>query len=136
MSIVLRNAHARDAAKRQIDNAPEGFEVEIKPPRKTRQQEKLFHVLVKELAESQAVRWRYGERTEEEWKAELVKARFGSRTRPRFLSPNDVIVDRVSTRDLKVAQYNELIEFTYFVGAECGHVWTAHRPGEAAQQAS
>lgn len=70
--IQLNNDLSRQAAKRAIDDAPDGFMVEVKERTRTADQNAKLHAMLQDI--SRQVEWAGKKRTTEDWKALMVSA--------------------------------------------------------------
>ena len=70
MRIHLTNDLRRQAAKREIDTAPEGFTVEIKERTRTADQNAALHAMLQDI--SRQMDWAGKKRSVDEWKCLMV----------------------------------------------------------------
>lgn len=72
-TFVLVHDNARRLAERTVKEAPDGAVVTIGPPKRSVDQNAMFHALVDDIAKSE-VQWFGKRRSAEEWKVLLISA--------------------------------------------------------------
>jgi hypothetical protein len=125
---VLDSFGKRDAMQ-AIHRAPEAWVCEVRPPKRNSDQNRKFHAICRDLAESH-VEWSGRRRTEEEWKFLLVSGHAVATGRPgEFMLglEQERMMLRPSTAAMSVAEMTSLIE--YAIAFCAGH---SVQPREAA----
>lgn len=113
---VLVNDAIRHNCKAAIDQAPEGYAVEIKPKTRTLEQNALLHALLQRITNS--VEWSGKKRDIDTWKRLLTAAWLRARGEPIELLPAldghgvDIVFRRTSNLTV-----NEMIELVDFIQA-------------------
>jgi len=113
---VLVNDAIRHNCKTAIDQAPEGYAVEIKPKTRTLEQNALLHALLQRITNS--VEWSGKKRDIDTWKRLLTAAWLRARGEPIELLPAldghgvDIVFRRTSNLTV-----NEMIELVDFIQA-------------------
>jgi len=113
---VLVNDAIRHNCKAAIDQAPEGYAVEIKPKTRTLEQNALLHALLQRITNS--VDWSGKKRDIDTWKRLLTAAWLRARGEPIELLPAldghgvDIVFRRTSNLTV-----NEMIELVDFIQA-------------------
>ncbi len=131
--VIIRDMASRREAVSAVRAAGHGTVVTLRPLRHSDRQRALFHALLTELSRECSFNGR--RLTTDEWKDVFVIGLWGAKWIASPLDPSVKIPIRRSTEGLTVAEYSELIDFTYAEAAtELGHRWTAHRPGERDDQ--
>jgi hypothetical protein len=116
--LLFRLAHqvARQRAIQAVQNAPEGFVVEVKEPNRSLDQNALMWPLLQEL--SSQVNW-YGQHlTDEEWKDVLSASLKKQKVVPGI--DGGFVVCGQRTSKMTKAEFSELIELIYAFGAQHG----------------
>lgn len=115
-TIRLTSAEARERACRAIRQAPQGFVVEIREPRRTQEQNAIFWSLLTALSHAKP---RGIVATPDDWKAMVMHA---CGFEQQFLQGLDGRPFPVGFRSSKLskAQMSELIEWIYAFAAENG----------------
>jgi hypothetical protein len=124
---IFDDASRREAAKKVL-MASAGSVVVIRPETRSDRQNRLFHALVGELSEN--VKHNGAFWSPEKWKEALIVSLWGFDMMPALDGDGGVLPIRRSSATLSVHDMNELIEFTYMVGARKGYVFTEPRPGD------
>jgi hypothetical protein len=106
---------------REIQQAPDGYEVRLSEPRRTTDQNRLMWALLSDLAEQ--VDWHGQHLTAEEWKDVLTASLKKQRAVPG-IDGGFVILGARTSRMTK-AEMSELCELIYAFGAQQGVEWTA-----------
>lgn len=113
---VLVSDAIRHNCKKAIDQAPEGYAVEIKPKTRTLEQNALLHALLQRITNS--VEWSGKKRDIDTWKRLLTAAWLRARGEPIELLPAldghgvDIVFRRTSNLTV-----NEMIELVDFIQA-------------------
>jgi len=118
MKHVFRLAHqvARQRAIQAVQNAPEGFVVEVKEPTRSLDQNALMWPLLQEL--SRQVNW-YGQHlSDEEWKDVLSASLKKQKVVPGI--DGGFVVCGQRTSKMSKAEFSDLIELIYAFGAQHG----------------
>lgn len=119
---ILAHEIARNGAKQAIDNAPDGYVVEISEPNRTKDQNALLHSILQDI--SLQVVWHGQKFKLEIWKRLCVAAWLREEKESPLLVPAldgcgvDVIYEKTSKMSVK--QISKLIEWCYMFGAENG----------------
>ncbi len=114
---------ARQAAHRRINEAPEGYVVEIKEPTRTLDQNALLWPLLEEVSEQ--VEW-YGSRlNKEEWKDVFSASLKKQKAVPGI--DGGFVVCGQSTSKMSKREFSDLIELIYAFSAERGVVFSGER---------
>ena len=116
--LIFRLAHqiARQRAIQAVQNAPEGFVVEVKEPNRSLDQNALMWPLLQEL--SRQVEW-YGQHlTDEEWKDVLSASLKKQKVVPGI--NGGFVVCGQRTSKMTKAEFSDLIELIYAFGAQHG----------------
>lgn len=112
---------SRANAVKAIWSAPNDWEVEIKAPTRSSEQNKLMWVVLQQLT---PVPW-YGEKlTKEEWKEMITAGLKQNNTRTVPGIGGGLVVIGASTRKMTKKQMSEVIEYAYWFGANHGVVFT------------
>ena len=110
---VLSHDLARFNAKKAIDEAPEGYCVEVKPTKRTLEQNSKLHALLTDIAVT--VEWAGQRRDVETWKRLLTAAWCRARGEPIEMLPaldgNGVDIVFRRTSELTKNEMIELIEY-------------------------
>ena len=120
--LVLTGPLARQAAKRQIDEAPDGFECRISEPKRSLDQNALLHAELQEVSER--MKWAGEFRSVDDWKRLLTAAWMRATDRKVVLLPAvdgsgfDVLYQRTST-----LTKSEMTDLCAYIQA-----WKADRP--------
>ena len=110
---VLSHRLARANAVQAVHDAPEGYSVEVKPVKRSLEQNAKLHALLQDIAE--ALEWAGKKRDVETWKRLLIAAWLRARGEPIEMLPAldgygvDIVFRRSS--DLTVHETSELIEY-------------------------
>lgn len=128
-TIRLVGPPQRERAKALIDKAPDGWIVEFKEKVRTSPQNRKFHAMVKDLIEQEPEGRKLDMR---EWKALLMdlasrmagdSSPFVSTYQPS-LDGNGFTLVPPRSSNLRVAEFNSLIDAAYLYGAQEGVVWS------------
>ena len=113
---VLAHAEARANAKKAVEEAPDGYAVEIKPVKRTLGQNALLHALLSDI--SRYVEWAGQRRDIEVWKRLLTAAWLRARGEPLEMLPaiDGHGVDIVFRRTSELTK-NEMIELIEYIQA-------------------
>lgn len=126
---------AMQTVQRWISEGLEGgaLELSLMRPSKSRQQEKLYHVLFKEFEKQAMLRGR--KLDFDTWKAILIeqfgvdRANMGeplrkpARIMPSFDGTGRFVMERPATSSLSAKEASEFIEYLFATGIECGIKW-------------
>lgn len=111
---------ARRMALKAVQEAPDGFVVEIKARTRSLSQNALLHALLDDL--SAQIEW-YGQKLgREDWKRMCAASLQGVRVVPGIDAGTFVPIG-MRTRDMTTGEMNEMIEFIYALGAKHGVVF-------------
>lgn len=126
---VLVHQQARDRAAQAVTEAPEGFEVVIKPQTRTSAENALLHTLIAQIAAQ--LEWAGARRDAEIWKRLLVAAWCRVRGEPLEILPavDGHGVDIVPARTSKLSKSDaaDLISYIESWGTEAGVKWSVDR---------
>lgn len=117
---ILAHAQARSRAVEAVRDAPEGYAVEVREPRRNLEQNAKFHAMCGDIARS-GLPWAGKSRTAAQWKVLLVSAhavatKIGSEMVPGL--EGEFVNLRESTALMSVKRASSLIEYTL---AFCAH---------------
>jgi hypothetical protein len=110
---ILAHATARNGAMHCIAHAPDGYVVEIKPPKRTDGQNERFHAIVGDIAKA-GVQWAGKKRTAAEWKVLLVSGHATATKEGSEMVPGlegEFVNIRESTALMSVRRGSSLIEY-------------------------
>ena len=113
MSVFTLNPVTRGDAHRAVLLAPDGHVCEVRPPKRNSDQNRKFHAICRDLAQS-PVEWAGKRRTEEEWKFLLVSGHAVVTKRPgEFMLglEQERMMLRPSTAAMSVGEMTSLIEY-------------------------
>lgn len=119
--ITLHNERARQAAKRAIDEAPDGYVVEIKERTRTEEQNAKLHAMLRDI--SRQVEWAGKRRSVDDWKALMVSAHRVASGQASEVVPgleSEIVQLRKSTAAMGVKELASLIEYVTAWGANAG----------------
>jgi len=110
---ILMHQEARKAAINAINDAPQGYYVDIKPRNRTLEQNAMLHALIQEI--SQTIEWAGKLREVEAWKRLLTAAWLRARGEPIEMLPaldgHGVDIVFRKTSELTVNEMTELLEY-------------------------
>jgi hypothetical protein len=120
-AVYLSGRYQRDYAKRLIDEAPDGYIMDIRERTRTDEQNKILHALIDDIRAQVpgADEW-----TKEEWKLRFLHA---LRNETRFLPEldgNGVFPIGQRTSALGKSQFSALLEIVFEWGARNGVIWS------------
>lgn len=119
---ILMHQEARQAAINAINEAPEGYYVDIKPRNRSLEQNAMLHALIQEI--SQKLEWAGKTRTTEAWKRLLTAAWLRARGEPIEMLPaidgHGVDIVFRKTSELTVNEMTELLEYIQAWAVEQG----------------
>ena len=121
-NFILAHSIARENALKAVQEAPEGYAVEIKPKSRTLEQNALLHTLIQLI--SKKVVWAGSFREVDTWKRLLTAAWLRARGDPIQMLPSidgygvDIVFRRTS--DLNVNEMTELLEYVQAWAIEQG----------------
>lgn len=121
-TFVLHNGAVREFALEAVRRAPENHVVTVKPFSRSSEQNRKFHAMCRDIANSKT-EWAGKPRTEEEWKFLLVSGHAVATGRPGELMlglENERMMLRQSTAAMSVAEMTSLIEYTIAFCAQRG----------------
>jgi hypothetical protein len=126
MSIyILAHPEARRRAVAGVMDAPEGYRVEVKPPKRSGEQNDKFHAMCDDIARQ--AEWLGKKRTKDQWKVLLVS---GHATATKEGSEvvcgleGEFVNIRESTAQMSKARGSSLIEYTAAWGAMNGVIFS------------
>lgn len=114
MHFILAHETARSRAQNAVQQAPEGWQVIIKPATRSSEQNAKFHALCSDIAKS-GMRWAGKERTAAEWKVLLVSGHAIATKEGAEIVPgleNEFVNIRESTAAMSKKRGASLIEYT------------------------
>lgn len=106
--------HNRATLRQQLDQAPDGWIVEIREPTRSLQQNALFHDLCRDIAAS-GFKWSGKPRTAIQWKVLLVSAHAvatGNGSDVVAGLEGELVNIREETSKMSIKRCNSLIEYT------------------------
>lgn len=113
--------HNRQRLHMELDQAPDGWIVDIREPTRSLQQNALMWQVLGEI--SHQVEW-YGSRlTPDEWKDMITASLKQQKTVPGI--EGGFVVLGARTSKMAIAEMNDVIEFAYAFGVEHGVRFTA-----------
>jgi NinB protein len=118
----LNHSTARNAAMHTIAHSPEGWKVTIEPPKRSGEQNSLFHALCGDIARS-GMTWLGKPRTGKEWKVLLVSGHAVATKEEAEIVPGlegEFVNIRESTASMGKKRGSSLIEYTLAFCAENG----------------
>lgn len=110
----------RDSLHKVLDQSENGTILELRPPRRSDDQNRRFHASIRDVA--QQVEWAGDYLSEEDWKRVFIASFYGQRVVPGLLG-GFVVLSKKSS-EMSIAELSELQEFIYAFGSERGVVWT------------
>lgn len=118
---VLRDDQVRNRAARYLLNdAPDGYEVIVKPPTRNAEQNAKFHAICSDLAKSSAT-WAGKRRTLDQWKVLLVSGHAFATKEGAEVVPGlegEFVNIRESTALMSVKRSSSLIEYAQAFAAQ------------------
>lgn len=123
----LTHATARKMAKTAVMSAPDGWSVELRPPRRSDEQNEAMHAKLGDIAKQ--VTWCDAKLSVEDWKrvatAMLKKDKFVRDVGEDGQPGNGLIVVGARTRDMSSKDIGLVMDWCDWFGAQHGVVWTA-----------
>lgn len=110
---ILAHQVARSGAIEAVRNAPEGYVVEVRPPKRSLDQNAKFHALCEDMARHGAM-WAGKPRTAPEWKVLLVSGHSVATKEGHDMVPGiegEFVNLRESTALMSVSRSSSLIEY-------------------------
>lgn len=110
----LAHQQAREGAQQAIRDAPDGYEVRIKPPTRNGEQNAKFHAICGDIAKS-GIKWAGKERTSDQWKVLLVSGHAMATKEGAEIVPGiegEFVNIRESTALMSKARSSSLIEYS------------------------
>lgn len=127
-TFIMAHAEARRRAIQAVQDAPEGYVVQIGEPKRSLAENSLLHALITEI--SKKIEWAGKPRDVETWKRLLVAAWCRATGESIEILPalDGHGVDIVPARTSKLTKKEcaDLIEFVYAWGAENGIMWAVN----------
>lgn len=120
MLYVLVHDMAKKNALKAVADAPEGYTVEIKEPKRSLDQSAKFHAICHDVSLS-GIKWSGKERSEAEWKLIFISAHgvaTGGKAEFIIGLENEMLDVREKTSRMPVARMASLIEYTLCWAAE------------------
>lgn len=121
----LIHATARGLAMARVETAPDGWTVELRPPRRTDAQSAKMHAMAGDIAKQ--VQWCGAWLSKDDWKrictAMLKKDKFVRDVGPDGQPGTGLVVVPEHTREMGMAALSDMIEWFYWFGAQHGVVW-------------
>lgn len=122
----LTHKTARAMAVAHVEAAPDGFTVEIRPPRRTDDASRAMHAKLRDIAKQ--VPWCGAMLSTEDWKriatAMLKKDKFVRDVDDKGQPGNGLIVIGAQTRDMSGKEISLVIGWCDWFGAQHGVVWS------------
>ncbi len=112
--LVFRLPAERPEAVAALARAPDGYVAEVRPPRRNSDQNRKFHAICRDVANS-GVTWDGEPQTEDAWKFLLVSGHAIATKRPGKLMlgiEGERVMLRPSTAAMSVAEMTSLIEYS------------------------
>lgn len=112
-SFVLANALRRRAAMSAVAEAPEGYRVEVREPKRTDDMNAKFHAIVGDIAAS-GMEWAGKRRSAAQWKVLMVSAHAHATKEGSEICPGlegEFVSIRESTALMSVRRGSSLIEY-------------------------
>jgi len=109
---ILDNPHARAAAHRDIDAAPDGYVAEVKERTRTSDQNAALHALIGDIAKQKE--WAGKRRSIDDWKALLISAHRIALQQAGDIIPGlegEFVQLRKSTTQMGVKELGSLIDY-------------------------
>lgn len=125
---VLAHAHARQNAIMAVNDAPDGYTVTIDEPKRSGEQNKIFHAICGDLARS-GLEWAGSTRNLEQWKALLISGHAVATKQGGEIVPGlegEFVAIRESSARMGKKRATSLIEYTLAFCAEKGVRLSAH----------
>lgn len=120
MSFVLISPRVRDNAVEAVRNAPDGWIVQVKPPKRSHAQNARLWALLTDLSDQ--VDW-YGQKlSKEDWKDMCTASLRKSRVVPG-IDPGSYVVTGLHTSTMTKAEHSALTELIVAFGTERGVVF-------------
>lgn len=110
---VLAHTTARNGAADAVRSAPDGYVVEVRPPKRTLDQNAKFHAICEDMGRQGAM-WAGKPRTAKEWKVLLVSGHAvatGEEAEVVTGLEGELVSIRESTADMGVRRGSSLIEY-------------------------
>lgn len=111
-TFFLVHAEARQRARECVTAAPDGYSVTVQPPKRSLDQNAIFHALCGEL---KGVEWAGKSRDADDWKALLVSGHAVATKQGGEVVPGlegEFVSIRESTASMDKARSSSLIEYT------------------------
>jgi hypothetical protein len=125
---ILNNPQARQNALREVSEAPEGYRVEIKPARRSLEQNSHLWAVMSDISEQ--VDW-YGQKlSPEDWKHILTAGLKREQRMAPGINGGFVVLGQ-STSSMSKAEFSELLELAYAFGVEKGVKFHVPQPETA-----
>lgn len=124
--VILAGPSQRAYAKNRIDDAAQGSVVTIKAPSRSIDQNKKFHAICRDFAQSK-VTWAGTRRNQDEWKALLVSAHAVATGHAGEVVPGlegEFVSIRESTSKMNKDRASSLIEYALAWGNQHGIQWS------------
>lgn len=121
-TFVLARATARNRALEAVKTAPAGFSVTVAEPRRSGDQNAIFHALCNDIARS-GLKWMGKPRTADAWKVLLVSGHAVATKEGAEMIPGiegEFVNVRESTASMSKARGSSLIEYTMAFAASQG----------------
>lgn len=112
-SFILSHAEARRRAMASVADAPAGYMVEVRPPKRTDGQNERFHAIVGDIAKS-GLTWAGKKRIAAEWKVLLVSGHATATKEGSEMVPGlegEFVNIRESTALMSIRRGSSLIEY-------------------------
>lgn len=113
LSFILAHSEARRRAVHAVINAPDGYRVEVKEPKRTDGQNERFHAICGDIAKS-GIEWAGKKRTAVQWKVLLVSGHATATNEGSEMLPGlegEFLNIRESTALMSVRRGASLIEY-------------------------
>ena len=125
-TIILAGTRQRALARRCVDEAPDGYVVTIREPRRSLDQNAKFHAMLADISKAKPLG---REHTPDIWKALMLKA-CGHQVQFALGIDGEPFPIGFRSSKLNKSQMSDIIEFMYQFGAENDVKWSEPNPYE------
>lgn len=135
LSFVLANAQRRHAAMSAVAEAPDGYRVDVREPKRTDEQSDKFHAICGDFAAS-GLEWFGKRRSKQEWKVLLISGHAKATNEEAEIVPGlegELVSIRESSANMGIRRGSSLIEYSLASAAMRGvRLRAPEREGEPA----
>lgn len=114
--VTIESEKSRDLAHKLLDESPDGTIFELRPPRRSDDQNRRFHASIRSVARQ--AEWCGDNLSEEDWKRLFLASFYGQKVVKSLLG-GFVVISKKSS-EMNRADLAELQEFIYAWGTEHG----------------